>query len=278
VASSRALFNPPTNRLILLQFLAGTVVAVTGASRGLGAALARTFAHAGARLSLCARDGGALREVRDSVEAIGAECVARAADVTIASDVDEWITMTEEILGAPEVLINNASILGPRLPLAQYPLEEWRAVLEVNLTGTLIATQRVLPAMLQRGEGAIVNVSSGAAIPPRTRWGAYAVSKTALEGLSLNLARELEGSGVRVNVVDPGSMRTRMRAEAYPEEDPSGLKEAARVSPLILWLAGRAAADVTGRRFQADEWIAGRDAGDPRPSGIDTIARRFELP
>jgi NAD(P)-dependent dehydrogenase (short-subunit alcohol dehydrogenase family) len=115
---------------------------------------------------------------------------------------------------------------------------EWRRTLEVNLTGAFLVTRAVLPHLRAAGAGSIINVSSGAALPPRRSWGAYAVAKQALDGLSLNLAAELEGSGIRVNVVDPGSMRTPMRAAAY----------------LFLWLASDASAGVTGRRLRADEW------------------------
>src|SRR5690554_1975855 len=109
--------------------------------------------------------------------------------------------------------------------------------------------------MLPAGNGSIINVSSGAAIPPRPGWGAYAVSKYALEGFSRNLAAELEGSGIRVNIVDPGAMRTDMRAAAYPDEDPGTLKEPEAIAPLFLWLAGDGSQGTTGQRFQADEWL-----------------------
>lgn len=235
----------------------GTVL-VTGASRGLGRALAVAFARAGAPVAICARGADELEAAADEVRLAGAPCVARALDVADEAAVTEWAAEAERLLGPPGVLVNNASLLGPRVPLTAYPLPAWREVMEVNLAGALIATQAVLPRMLERREGVVINVSSGAAIPPRSDWGAYAVSKLALEGLSRNLARELAGTGVRVNLVDPGSMRTGMRAAAYPEEDPGTRKLPADIAPLILWLAGPGARDVTGERFQADEWLAAR--------------------
>ena len=175
--------------------------------------------------------------------------------------VAEWVEETVRRLGPPSVLVNNASLLGPRVPLAEYPLEDWRDVLRVNLTGAFAVTRAVLPHLREAGGGSIVNVTSGAAVGPRENWGAYAVSKHALEGWSLNLAKELEGTGIRVNLVDPGSMRTGMRAAAYPSEDPRSLKTPRDAAGVFLWLAGEGAAGVTGRRFRADDWSPGGGDG-----------------
>lgn len=234
--------------------LRGRTVAITGASRGLGAALARAFGERGARLSLCARSAPALADVEARVRKLGADCFSRPLDVARADEVERWVEETVQRLGPPDVLINNASVLGPRAPLEKYPVSDWTRVLEVNLTGAFLACRAVLPHMVARGSGSIINVSSGAALPPRVRWGAYAISKGALETLTRNLAEELKGTGVRVNCVDPGAMRTRMRAEAYPEEDPASLKSAEETAELFVWLAGEASGGTTGRRFRADDW------------------------
>jgi len=237
--------------------LSGRTVLITGASRGLGAALAIRFAQAGARLGICARDASALERVASAVRDAGADCLATGCDVGDAAEVDRWVRSAEERLGAPAVLVNNASVLGPRVPLAEHDVDEWRRTIEVNLTGAFLATRAVLRPMLGAGGGSIINVSSGAAIPPREAWGAYAVSKHALEGFSLNLAEELAGTGVRVNIVDPGAMRTEMRAEAYPDEDPLTLKTPEDRTGVFLWLASDDAANVSGQRFRADDWRAG---------------------
>lgn len=238
--------------------LDGRTVLITGASRGLGAALAEAFAHAGARVALCARRAEALRAVAARLRAAGAVCLARAVDVRREAEIARWVQEAERTLGPPAVLVNNASVLGRRVPLAEHSPEEWRQTLEINLTGAFLAARAVLPAMLRRGDGAIINVSSGAAVLPRVRWGAYSVAKYALEGLSWNLAAELEGTGVRVNVVDPGAMRTSMRAAAYPQEDPASVKPPEAATGVFLWLASDAARGVTGRRFRADEWTRPR--------------------
>lgn len=244
---------------------AGAVL-ITGASRGLGAALARAFGAAGGRVAVCARDAAALRPVAEAVRRAGGECLARAVDVADEAAVSAWVEEAARELGRPRVLINNASVLGPRVPLVEHPVDQWRATLDVNLTGAFVTARACLPAMLSAGDGVIVNVSSGAALPPRRHWGAYAVAKAALEALTANLAAELEGTGVRVNAVDPGAMRTGMRAAAYPDEDPGDVKPPEAIAELFLWLASDRARGVTGQRFQADRWRPGSPAPG-RPLG-----------
>jgi NAD(P)-dependent dehydrogenase (short-subunit alcohol dehydrogenase family) len=241
----------------------GKVVMITGASQGLGAALANAFGAAGAKLSICSRTKSDIVDVGRRVSTLGASCLAQAVDLRDEKAVRNWVERTAAELGTPDVVINNASVLGPRLPLIDYPLDEWRPVVESNLDGAFFVTRSVLPAMTRRGRGSIINVSSGAALPPRPNWGAYAVSKAALEALSLNLAAELAGTGVRVNIVDPGAMRTSMRAAAYPHEDPVRLKEPGSISSLFLWLASDESAAVTGQRFSASEWLKTHGESSP---------------
>jgi len=232
----------------------GKVVLITGASRGLGRALAEAFAAAGARLALCARGADALQDVAEGIAARGGEVVWRAADVRDERAIGELVRAAEERWGPVTVLINNASVLGERVPLAQYPLPSWREVMDVNVTGALIATQAVLPGMRRAGTGSIINVTSGVGNVARADWGAYAVSKWALEAFTYNLALEERASGIRVNAVDPGAMRTRMRQAAYPEEDPARQRPPEEVTPVFLWLASDASREVTGQRFRAPEW------------------------
>lgn len=152
------------------------------------------------------------------------------------------------------MLVNNASVLGPRVPLVQHSVDEWRRTLAVNLDGTFVATRATVPRMLSAGGGSVINVSSGAALPPRASWGAYAVSKAAVEAFTINLAAELEGTGVRANIVDPGAMRTSMRAAAYPDEDPERLRTPAAAVDVFVWLAGPDSGGVSGQRFTVGNW------------------------
>lgn len=232
----------------------GQVVLITGASRGLGRALADAFAAAGARLVLCARGEDALGRAASELERSGAEVVWAAADVSDEGAMARLVERAAERFGPVTTLINNASMLGSRVPLREHDVAEWRRVLETNLTGTLVPTLAVLPGLRAAGGGSIINVSSGVGNAPRAEWGAYAVSKWGVEALSRNLALEEADAGVRVNIVDPGRLRTDMRRAAYPEEDPSAPAQPAAAVGVFLWLASPASAGVTGERFRALSW------------------------
>ncbi|MFW6040095.1 MAG: SDR family NAD(P)-dependent oxidoreductase, partial [Gemmatimonadota bacterium] len=181
----------------------------------------------------------------------GADVIARPVDVTRADDVDALIREVEERWGPADAVVNNASLLGERGPVRDQPIESWRRVLDVNLTGTFIVTRAALPGMRRAGRGSIVNVSSGVGNRPRADWGAYAVSKWAVEALTYNLAIEERDAGIRANVVDPGRMRTAMRRAAYPDEDPATLPEPGESTGVFLWLVSDASRDMTGQRFEA---------------------------
>ncbi len=234
--------------------LVGEVVMITGASRGLGRALAAAFAAAGASVSGCARNHSGLLETERALRDRDLSMHSATLDITDEAALKSWVGDVERVLGTPTVLINNASALGSRVTIQNHDLGEWRKTLEVNLTGSFLAARAVIPAMQQAGRGSIIQLSSGAAIAPRTNWGAYSISKIAADGLALNLAEEMRGSGVRVNIVDPGAMKTEMRAAAYPDENPSTLEEPEARVGVFLWLAGRDSGDVTGKRFTASGW------------------------
>ena len=233
--------------------LSDRVVFITGASRGLGRALAQAFADAGARLVLCARGEDAMAQAAGALRET-TEVEWGAVDVSDEPDVAALVARAAERFGPVDTLVNNASILGPRVPLREHPMDAWRDVIEVNLTGTLIPTLAVLPGMRDAGRGSIINVSSGVGNVAREGWGAYAVSKWGVEALSNNLALEEEDAGVRVNIVDPGRLRTEMRQEAYPEEDPTRPAPPEDATGVFLWLASDESDGVTGERFRALDW------------------------
>ena len=202
-------------------------VLITGASQGLGRALARLLAARGYRLVLNARNAERLQEVAWELGA-----VAIPGDV---SDVAEEIA---KAAGRVDVLINNASELGP-LPmpkLEDYPWDALLRVFKVNAVAPLHLTQLVLPQMKERGEGLVINISSDAATNAYPGWGGYGASKAALEHISRTLAVELEGTGVRVEVVDPGEMATQMHRDAIGGGDVSHLKPPESVAPRIVAL------------------------------------------
>lgn len=235
--------------------LEGKVAMISGGSKGLGAALARRFTEEGAAVSLCARGVDALREVCRELEGDGARCLAVEADVTDAGAVERWFDATVDELGRVDAVVNNASVLGPRVAIEDYPEEDWRRVIEVNLTGAFLVARAAVPRLAEGG-GSLIHVSSGVGDHGRPRWGAYCASKNGLEALSEMMAGELEGRGIWSNAVDPGSMRTEMRAAAYPEEDPTSNPTPYEVTDVFVWLASDASEGVTGERFRAKEFDA----------------------
>ena len=234
--------------------LRGKVVMITGASRGLGRALTLACAEEGANLVITSRSAESFEPVAEEAEGTGVEVLAIPADISRSTHVERLVDAAVERFGRIEVLINNAGLLGPRVPIEEYPEDEWRKVLEANLTGPFLLTKAVIPYMPEGGS--IVNITSGVSIEGRPRWGAYSVSKFGLEGLTQILAAELEEHGIRVNSVDPGSMRTEMRAAAYPDEDPMTLITPEDNTDVFLYLASDESRNVTGERFKAQEFVA----------------------
>lgn len=236
--------------------LKGKVALITGASRGIGRAIAQAYIAEGADVALCARDAEALAAAAHALEGLrpGARVLARPCDVRRPEDVEALLAAVAEAFGRLDVLVNNAAVLGPRVPIAEYPLEAWREVLEVNVTGVFLVTQAALPLMRRSGGGSIINLSSGVGRRGRARWGAYAVSKGAVEILTQILAEELAPEGIRVNAVNPGPTRTRMRTQAYPEEDPLSLPAPEEIVPIFVYLASDESRGVTGQSLDARDF------------------------
>jgi NAD(P)-dependent dehydrogenase (short-subunit alcohol dehydrogenase family) len=231
--------------------LNGRVALITGASRGLGLEVAREFGRRGATLVITARGSGELEaaaaELREKTDVL-----APALDVS--EDAEMLVSAAIERFGRVDVLINNASELGPSpMPaLEDYDWRELQRVLRVNVLAPLHLAQLVLPGLKARGEGVIVNVTSDAGVEAYPGWGGYGASKAALEHLSRTLAAELEGSGVRVYVVDPGDMNTVMHQLAEPGVDLSGLPGPDVSAPAFVDLVERETAPF--RRIKAQEF------------------------
>lgn len=219
--------------------LRGAAIIVTGASRGLGAALAEELGRAGARLVLVSRDHEALDAVVDRIRDRGGEAHGVVADVSAPDSASRIAGTSGALVGPAEVVIHNAGTLGPvpLAPLADTSDGDFEQALATNLLGPFRLTRAVVGSMALRGRGTVVMVSSDAASTAYPGWGAYGVSKAALEHLGRIWDTELSASGVRFLTVDPGEMDTRMHREAAPEADPSTLarpeEAAAKVVDLL---------------------------------------------
>jgi NAD(P)-dependent dehydrogenase (short-subunit alcohol dehydrogenase family) len=235
--------------------LIGKVALVTGGSHGIGKAIASAYAQEGARVFICGRANDAVVQVVREIHQSGGEIDGCPGDVGSAQDAKRIVRGVDERFGTIDVLVNNASILGPRVPIADYPIIAWNEVIRVNLSGIFFIVHEVLPIMLARGSGSIINVTSGVGRKGKARWGAYAVSKAGVECLTQVLADELKDHGIRVNAVNPAATRTGMRAEAYPAEDPQTLPTPEEIVPIFVHLASDASLATTGESLDARDWL-----------------------
>ena len=209
---------------------------VTGASRGLGRALAEALAARGAKVALVARDIRPLQDVVATIRANGGNAHAIAGDVAAKDAIHKIAGQAQGLVGEIGIAIHNASDLGPtplRL-LLDTECEDLAAVLETNLVGPFRLTKILAGAMALRGAGTLIHISSDAAVEAYPRWGAYGISKAAQDHLSRILAAELQGTGVRILAVDPGEMDTKMHADAIPDADRATLQRPADVAARIV--------------------------------------------
>ena len=238
-----------------MRLLEGKVALITGGSRGIGKAIAMAYAREGAQVFICARKKTSLKKAAAEIRAIGGEVSWCAADISKQREVKRLVRQAIRDYGAIHILVNNASILGPREPIARYPLSAWEEVLKVNLTALFLVTKEVLKVMMEQKEGIIVNLSSGVGRIGKARWGAYAASKFGVEGLTQVLADEIKEWNIRVNAVNPGGARTEMRAQAYPDEDPATLPTPEEITPVFVYLASAESKNITGKSFDARDWL-----------------------
>jgi NAD(P)-dependent dehydrogenase (short-subunit alcohol dehydrogenase family) len=229
-------------------------IVITGASKGLGRALAFRFAAEGARLALCARSTDELKRVELELSLRATPPLVASCDIADHSQVERFAAMVLEEYGSIDVLVNNASQLGPRINIAEWTAATWNRIIDVNVNGLFAVTRAFLPQMLKQKSGSIINVGSSVGKKGRQRWGAYATSKFALEGFTQTLADEVKIDGVRVNSVNPGPMDTDMRHAAYPEEDRSKLRSPSEVLEVFVYLASDQSRGTTGQYFDAQEF------------------------
>lgn len=230
--------------------LRGRVVAITGAGDGIGRALALAAAAHGAEVVLIGRTVRKLEQVHAQIAALNrAEASIAPLDLekAIARDYDQLAAAVLQRYGRLDGLVHNAAILGALAPVEHYDVPTWCRVLHVNLTAVFALTQVLLPAVCASADASIIFTSSGVAQRPRAYWGAYAVSKAGVETLSRLLSEELHSAGTtRVNALNPGPVRTRMRSQAFPAEDQRSLVAPEDIVQPYLWLLGAASRGVTG--------------------------------
>jgi NAD(P)-dependent dehydrogenase (short-subunit alcohol dehydrogenase family) len=240
--------------------LRGAAVLVTGGSAGLGAALGRDLAREGARVVLAARGEGRLRAVAEEIRARGGEAHAIVADVADPQAVLRLVGAASALVGPIDVVVHNASVLGalPLRELLDTPDRDFAAVLEANLLGPFRLTRAVAGSMALRGRGLVVAVTSDAGAVAYPRWGAYGVSKAALDHLVRVWAAELDGTGVRFLTVDPGEMATQMHADAIPDADPRTLARPEDVAARIVRLIAASESGPSGARIAVADLPAAR--------------------
>ena len=233
--------------------LLGRVIALTGASDGLGRALAVAAARAGAEVILMGRAVKRLEVVEREIQALGRHPATLAPldlEKALAGDYDQIANAIEQRYGRLDGLVHAAALPGALAPIEHYDVPTWCRLLHVNLTAPFALTQVLLRALRAAPDGSVVFASCAQAVRPEPWCGAYAVSKAGLDALALTLAEELEGQpALRVNLVDPGPMRTRLRRAAYPSADLSPLPPPEAVVAPFLWLLSGASRGCNGRRL-----------------------------
>ena len=243
-------FSPPAD------YLTGRVIMITGASRGIGAALSKTVARLGAQVIMLARTVADMDRIADEILAEGflePSLVPINLEAAGADDYAMVVDAVEQTFGRLDGLVLNAGVLGNLSPITDYDAVTWAKVFQVNVHSQFLLLQASLPLLERSPCASIIFTSSSVGRRGRAYWGAYAVSKFATEGLMETLADELEATNIRVNAINPGRTRTKMRAEAYPAEDPMTLATPADIVQPFIYLLGDAARDIHGVSLDAQQ-------------------------
>ncbi|MBY0226425.1 MAG: SDR family NAD(P)-dependent oxidoreductase [Hyphomicrobium sp.] len=217
--------------------LKGRLALVTGATRGIGRAVAVTLAKAGAHVIAVGRTHGALEELDDEIQKVGEPATLLTLDLRKGEKIDGLGPTIFERWGKLDVFVGNAAMLGPLSPLPHVTADAWQHVIDVNLTANWRLIRTLDPLLKRSDAGRVILVSSGAADGRYAYWGPYAISKAGVECMGKMYAAECENTPVRVAIVNPGATRTAMRAKAFPGEDPMTIPAPEDVAPLFLELA-----------------------------------------
>ena len=218
--------------------LSNRIALVTGASRGIGRAAALALAAAGAHIVAVARTPGALEALDDEIRGLtGQPATLVPMDIAEGNGIDQLGLAIHERFGRLDILVHAAAILGPMTPVGHIEPKDWDRIVAVNLTASYRLIRSIEPLLRVSEHPRAIFLTSGRAIRPKAFWGPYGVTKAGLEHLVRTWADELEQTRIRAVLLDPSVMRTRMRAEAMPGEDPATLPEPSEIGPLILELA-----------------------------------------
>lgn len=239
--------------------LTGKTAIVTGASRGIGAAIARKLCEAGANVALCSRSAEAVAAIADALNSEGYTAISTAADISQKSDVEALIKAVQERFSQIDILVNNAGITRDTL-LMRLKDEDWNAVLQTNLTGTMYCTRAVLRPMIRQRSGRIINISSVIGVMGNAGQASYAAAKAGIIGFTKTIAREVGARGITVNAIAPGFITTDMTAQ-IPEQHQKQLLELIPlrrfgspedVADTVCFLASDAARYITGQTLHVD--------------------------
>lgn len=217
--------------------LAGRIALITGASRGIGAAVAKRYAAEGAHVVLIARTVGGLEEMDDAIKSTGGSATLVPLDLRELDRIDPLGPALYERFGRLDIFVANAGLLGTLGPLAHHDAKLWNEVMTVNVTANWRLIRTLEPLLRRSDAGRAIFVTSGAAQQAQAYWGAYATSKAAMEMMARTWAAELEKTNVRVNLLSPGPTRTSMRAHAFPGEDPKSLRPPEAITDSFVDLA-----------------------------------------
>ncbi len=226
---------------------------VTGASRGIGRALALALAQAGAHVVIVARTIGALEELDDEIRTGGGKATLLQLDISKGDKIDQIGPTLFQRWGKLDIFVGNAGVLGPLSPLHHVTEDAWNQVIDVNLSANWRLIRTIDPLLKRSDAGRAVFLSSGASNGKYAYWGPYAVSKAGLEALVKTYAHELADTNVKVNLVNPGPTRTAMRAKAFPGEDPKKLPAPEELVPMFLELVSPEC-DFSGRVVSFADW------------------------
>jgi NAD(P)-dependent dehydrogenase (short-subunit alcohol dehydrogenase family) len=234
-----------------LQFLKSKTILVTGASSGIGKAVAEKLLDLG---NIVIGTSRLDRNLKETSEKFPRNFYSYSLNLSNFDEILKLSSYISKTFGKLDVLVNNAGILGQTTTIEDYDIKKWIEVININLNGQVLLAKELLPLLKKSKKGSIINISSSVGRVPRKNWGAYSVSKAGLEAVTDILCQELEKYDIIVNSVNPGGTATKMRKEAYPDEDQTQLPSPNDILPIILYLSSDEATE-SGYKFNAREYI-----------------------